>query len=564
MGDDFIYGAFDPTDPSHLATIINVLIEPELIADQFLLSIPEFALHVLGGGSIQSYIMKKLAGDPDTVSYADATGAVEVNLGLTLDLSELADFVPHSDGADGHDTFIGIDHVIGSKFDDVLRGNLFDNILKGGEGDDKLYGGLGSDTLVGGKGDDLLDGGDSLIGDGNILGDRDIASYADAGEGVRADLRIDGAQDTRLWNIVSPVNELVGGLDEGAEYQVELIDANQFRLKSRVGDAIDTKLVPPGGVHRFKAVEGTAGFYFSPSTIGSIDFTEHTLMLTNHGFSNGQVVLYDANGNDVIGGLTDGRRYVVDKVSDDAIRLNQVEGNGVILSPTIQSGIHGFSKGETTKSLLPAMSGVIDYDNHVLTISGHGFNSGDTITYQANGNRAIAGLTDAQDYRVERVDDNRFRLKQVEGNGVTLSPTSPSGTHEFSKGEITKSLLPATPGVIDYVDYVFTISEHGFNDGDTITYLASGNSAIGGLTDGQEYLVEWVDDNRFRLSDLGDDVLFSILSPAGSHSFDKSGSSKFFTPSDSGAIDYADRIIHRVGHGSAKVTRSPIGPMETR
>jgi Ca2+-binding RTX toxin-like protein len=50
------------------------------------------------------------------------------------------------------DTLINIEHVIGSKFDDVMEGGDADDILEGGARSDLLIGGGGSNTLDGGGG----------------------------------------------------------------------------------------------------------------------------------------------------------------------------------------------------------------------------------------------------------------------------------------------------------------------------------------------------------------------------------------------------------------------------
>jgi Ca2+-binding RTX toxin-like protein len=57
---------------------------------------------------------------------------------------------------DGMDTLVGIENVIGSIHNDVIRGSSIANRLDGNEGNDWLLGGLGTDVLVGGLGTDLF------------------------------------------------------------------------------------------------------------------------------------------------------------------------------------------------------------------------------------------------------------------------------------------------------------------------------------------------------------------------------------------------------------------------
>jgi Ca2+-binding RTX toxin-like protein len=97
----------------------------------------------------------------DTASYADSGEAVKVNLETNANKGGTAE----------GDYLIGIEDVIGSKFNDKLTGNWADNMLDGGAGNDVLKGGGGADTLKGGIGDDVLETDglqDHLIGGAGI------------------------------------------------------------------------------------------------------------------------------------------------------------------------------------------------------------------------------------------------------------------------------------------------------------------------------------------------------------------------------------------------------------
>lgn len=102
-------------------------------------------------------------------SYATATSTVQV----ALDGSVAA----YGDAVG--DTFVNIQGVLGSAFDDVIFGNASANTLQGGAGNDSLWGQGGDDLIVGGAGADLMDGG---------LGN-DTLSYEAATLGVRVSLQ---------------------------------------------------------------------------------------------------------------------------------------------------------------------------------------------------------------------------------------------------------------------------------------------------------------------------------------------------------------------------------------
>ena len=77
-------------------------------------------------------------GGNDTVSYAGSAGDVVVNLALGT----------AADGAGGKDTLTGFENILGSQFDDSLRGDGAANVIEGGIGRDVLNGGAGNDTFV--------------------------------------------------------------------------------------------------------------------------------------------------------------------------------------------------------------------------------------------------------------------------------------------------------------------------------------------------------------------------------------------------------------------------------
>ncbi len=105
----------------------------------------------------------------DIASYEDST------VGLWVELDE-----PHKNTGDAAgDSYVSIEGLRGSQFDDVIWGDGADNVLLGEAGDDqigglggndRIFGGAGNDTLYGGEGDDLLDGGTGLTDQVNYDG----------------------------------------------------------------------------------------------------------------------------------------------------------------------------------------------------------------------------------------------------------------------------------------------------------------------------------------------------------------------------------------------------------
>ncbi|MEY8117451.1 calcium-binding protein [Falsihalocynthiibacter sp. BN13B15] len=105
----------------------------------------------------------------DRAEYTTATTMVRADLGYSST----------NTGEAAGDTYVSIENLLGSSFDDFLAGNNAANSLLGGNGDDllvgrggndRLYGGNNNDRLLGGTGNDYLQGGqgaDVFIFDAN-------------------------------------------------------------------------------------------------------------------------------------------------------------------------------------------------------------------------------------------------------------------------------------------------------------------------------------------------------------------------------------------------------------
>lgn len=96
----------------------------------------------------------------DMISYASSSSAVSVDLSQGRG----------SRGDAAKDSYVSVERVTGSSYDDVLIGDDGRNVLRGLYGEDTLLGHAGVDRLYGGASDDFLDGGagwDFAIFDGN-------------------------------------------------------------------------------------------------------------------------------------------------------------------------------------------------------------------------------------------------------------------------------------------------------------------------------------------------------------------------------------------------------------
>ncbi len=115
----------------------------------------------------------------DTASYAASPAGVAVNL---------AAGTGYGGDADG-DTLIGIEHAIGSAFDDGFQGGAKHGKFLAGDGDDTMFGGSLYDWLEGGNGNDTFVGTGGFMvmlggdGDDRMTGSVDNGNYFEGGMG---------------------------------------------------------------------------------------------------------------------------------------------------------------------------------------------------------------------------------------------------------------------------------------------------------------------------------------------------------------------------------------------
>lgn len=107
----------------------------------------------------------------DLATYSNSAAAVVINLTSGL-----------GSGGDAQgDTFVGIEDLTGSDFNDTVIGSAGANTLSGGRGDDSIFGQAGNDTLLGNDGNDALFG-----GDGN-----DVLAGANGNDGLFGEAGVD-------------------------------------------------------------------------------------------------------------------------------------------------------------------------------------------------------------------------------------------------------------------------------------------------------------------------------------------------------------------------------------
>ena len=123
----------------------------------------------------------------DTADYSHPYAIV----GVKIDLNKGTGFGGYAQG----DTYINIENIKGSKFDDEITGDSKNNKLEGMEGDDTIHGGAGDDFIIDQQGNNMLYGDDgddyiiSVIGNFCFGGEgKDTISYQSLVNAIKIDM----------------------------------------------------------------------------------------------------------------------------------------------------------------------------------------------------------------------------------------------------------------------------------------------------------------------------------------------------------------------------------------
>jgi len=292
--------------------------------------------------------------------------------------------------------------------------------------------------------------------------------------------------------------------------------------------------------------------------------TASTIFHANHGYSDNDVVRYDANGNTAIPGLTTNTDYFVRRYDANRYGLS-LASSGVRINltdfGTQNVNTHSFSQTSGIHAFVPyqeyAARNLINFS------SAHGFVDNDIVTYSNGGGTSIQGLTQYSGVSISAITSTASNFTVTTsastwavGEGVVISGVTPSayngswtiastnGTTSFT---VTSTANPGTGSAFGtatkgyYVDlssptkfglkttstgsrldlesfgagsaHVFTKTitnptadtifkaNHGLVPGTELVYDDGGNTTVGGLTDLQTYYVkEVIGLDRFTLS----------------------------------------------------------------
>ncbi|MGE0152700.1 MAG: beta strand repeat-containing protein [Reyranellaceae bacterium] len=346
----------------------------------------------------------------DTVNYSFVTASVTIDLETGLTDNE-NDFMQYGTGAGGavNDRFYGIEHLVGTSFNDTLIGSSVGNRLEGGLGNDSLSGEAGSDTLIGGDGDDTIDAGaDNDLVEGGVGADslrggtgNDTLSYSLSSEAVNVTLGGGGfGGDAEGDTVASDFENLLGS----AHNDTLVGDANVNTILGGLGD--DT--IEGAGGADFLAGQGGNNFLSYASSNAAVTVNLATNVATGghatgdtfSGFANaigsahndsfvgssGANTIIGNEGSDTVdGGLGDdvmyGGVYLAEKNNDDWLTYsNAPSAVQVSLFQGTATGGYGNDSFNAFQHLIGSASGAdfLEGDEDNNSILGQGGN--DTLS----------------------------------------------------------------------------------------------------------------------------------------------------------------------------------------
>ena len=184
---------------------------------------------------------------------------------------------------------------------------------------------------------------------------------------------------------------------------------------------------------------------------------------------------------------------------------------------TIDYSVQFFSGVASNKVTLGADDSTIGFATF------HKLRNGEQVIYRTNGQTGVGGLTTDAKYFVRTTDNVTVTLHNtladvISGINTVVLTSHGLGPHNLES--VSKKLVVESISVISSgegyenkkrscgVTGVSTslncinIKNHDYKSGEIIKYTA-GSSSIGGLTDGSEYYVTKLDDNKFKLTNVG-------------------------------------------------------------
>ncbi len=249
----------------------------------------------------------------------------------------------------------------------------------------------------------------------------------------------------------------------------------------------------------------------SESQSARVNLTNGTIgFSTYHKFRNTEKVIYRTNAQQSVGGISTNSIYYVSTKDLYTIKLHKTFEDALVGVNTISLTSYGvgnhvlesYNKKSVISSIIVENSGS-NYENKkrtitssgvstslgYISISDHGFNSGEIVKYSTDGS-AIGGLQNNTEYYITKVDSDNFKLSFVgvstdvqdfyyKTNQYIKLTSTGSGTHSFNYPEVTVSVV-GNVGIASTSDNLFkAIVQPIFRGEVSSIYLENGGVGYG-------------------------------------------------------------------------------------
>ena len=213
-----------------------------------------------------------------------------------------------------------------------------------------------------------------------------------------------------------------------------------------------------------------------PINLADVNEITDTICIPNHGFTNGQQVIYRAADYQLpIPGLIDGEIYTIFVVDENNVRFVSAVPVNISSTGVTVDSTHSFIPYKPL--VFNVSSESINGEEDVITIIGHGFMYGQKIRYYSLMEEPIGGLVDGTEYYVKRLDDDRFQLLSAAADTEPIPLTLPEGISTsqsfwYLDEGLTKTFIPLSSGSdnIDDANDTIYLPNHGYETGDLIYY----------------------------------------------------------------------------------------------
>ena len=209
-----------------------------------------------------------------------------------------------------------------------------------------------------------------------------------------------------------------------------------------------------------------------------------------------------------------------DYIETPTIKISGGNGSGALATPNMKLIDHSVlfnSEDSSTNAGVETSSNTIGFGTY------HKFRNAEQVLYETFSQRAVGGITTNSTYYVSVQSDyvvtlHKTRDEAIAGINTVNLTLNGVGKHSFKSinkksvlasinvvssgnGYQNKQRTTGSSGVSTSYDQI-TIANHGYNSGEIVKYTAEGTT-IGGLSSGSEYYLTKVDDNNFKLSQVG-------------------------------------------------------------